>query len=451
MLDRSTVTSIAHRLIEASTAERKRLDDIHDAVRDRAQWLYVPKKASQEYRDLIEQSRFNVLRLVIGQLAQALYVDGHRPSTGTENSSTWDAVWQANGMDARQAGLYRSAIEYGYSYALVVPGRPAPVITPLSPRRCIASYEDMVSDQWPEYALVFHGRKAFLWDEEAAYALAKDKDSREWVATGEYRRHGLGVVPLVRFLDSVADLDDGPTGKVEPLLPVQAQLNQLTFGLLMAAQFAAFKQKWVTGMAIAEDASGNPIEPFNAAVDRLFQGESPDTKFGEFSETDLSGYLNARDKALLYVSSVAQIPPHNLIVGAGISNISAEALAALEAGHRQDVTEHQTSFGESAEQMLRLAALAMGDQAAWEDTSGQVVWRDTTPRSIAQIADALGKMATLLEIPPRALWERIPGVTDTDLRRWEAMAAEDDLTGRLAEMLESGEPAAPVEEPDGAR
>jgi hypothetical protein len=218
------------------------------------------------------------------------------------------------------------------------------------------------------------------------------------------REHGLGVCPVVRFLESFDDLDDGPQGIVYPMLPAQRQLNQTTFGLLMAQHYAAFRQRWVTGMALPEDADGNPVEPWNAAVNRVWQAESPDTRFGDFAETSLDGYLNSRDKALLFIASVRQVPPHTLVVGNSVSNVSAEALAALEAGHQLDIGEHKTAFGEGAEQMLRLGGLVMGDTDTWRDTSAQVVWRDTTPRSQAQVADALGKLAQLLDVPPRALW-----------------------------------------------
>jgi hypothetical protein len=142
--------------------------------------------------------------------------------------------------------------------------------------------------------------------------------------------------------------------------------------------------------------------------------------------TDVTGYLESRDKVLLHIASVAQIPPQNLVVGSGISNVPAEALELLAAGHRQDIAEHQVSFGESVEQMMRLAGKAMDDTAAWEDMSAQVVWRDTTMRSIGQVVDALGKGVQMLSIPPKAMWEKFPGVTDQDLQRWREMAEEED-------------------------
>lgn len=457
---------VAGELLAEYRAQRPRLDNIAAYMANRKQDIYVPKAANREYRRLVDQARFNVLPLVVSTVAQALFVDGYRETNedgravSSANAAIWDAVWQPNRMDARQAALYRAAITYGWSYAVVVPGDPVPVITPYSPRNAVALYDDDVNDEWPTSAMVVHrrrgadefartevrdGARVTVYDDEFAYEMTRKGSKWELDEDEDIAEHGLGVVPVVRFFDQLGDCM--PDGKVEPLLPAQRQLNQTTFNLLMAQQYQAFRQRWATGMAIAEDATGNPIEPFNAAVNRVWQSESSETKFGEFGQVDLSGYLDSRDKVLLYIASVAQVPPHNLIIGSGISNISAEALVAISQGHRQDVAEHQTAFGEAIEQMMRLAGKADGDTVAWEDTSSQVVWRDTTPRSLAQVADALGKLANGLGIPVEELWSMIPGVTQQDLTRWKATKESADVLGDLAAMLTTG-PAA--EEVPGA-
>lgn len=451
-------------LLRQHRLEKPRLDRIAAWRSNRVNSIYVPRKATTEYRELVDQARFNILGIVERALTQNLYVDGYRPTgprgraPSRDNAPIWAEAWQPNRMDARQAALYRPAVRYGYSYAVVLPGKigegdnapSVPSITPYSPRKLTAVYDDPVNDEWPRFAAVFtrrpyaeipagadpltapelqDGAAMLVLDDNFIYRLRWTGTDWSMPETDGVEAHDLGVCPVVRFLDAFGedDLDEEcelPPGKVEPLIPTQKQLNQTTYGLLMAQHYTAFKQRWVTGMEIEKDPEGNDIQPFNARVDAIFQAESKDTKFGEFGQTDLKGYLDSRDKGLLYVSTAAQIPPQNILIGPGISNISAEALVALRDGHQHDIEEHQTSFGESVEQMLRLAGRAKGDRdgmAAWEDMSAQVVWRDTTPRSLAQVADALGKLATLLDIPPEALWEMIPGVTDQDIERWKAM------------------------------
>jgi hypothetical protein len=249
--------------------------------------------------------------------------------------------------------------------------------------------------------------------------------------------HGLGVVPVVRFPDEHG-CDGVPPGKVWPVLPAQRQLNQVTFNLLMAQQYSAFRQRWVTGMAIQQDVNGVDVQPFNPAVDSLFHAEESATKFGEFGQTDLGGYLTSRDKVLQYIAAISQLPPHEIVLGDGISNLSAEAVALLMNAHQRDIDEHKTTFGESTEQMIRLAGRAMATEEgldAWYDTSAQVVWRDTEPRSLPATIDALGKAATMLEVPVEVLWELWPGMTDATLSRWKAARESLTQSARIRDML----------------
>ncbi len=438
-LSQNGAADVVKHLLRVREAEAGRLDKIHQYMRGEVCRIYVPRSATVEYRQLVDQSRINILPLVVTAVAQNLFADGYRPHRRSENAPAW-RIWQANRMDARQAGLYRSALTYGVSYATVLPGVPQPVIRPYSPRQMTAVYEDPIGDEWPIYALTStvehdgHGktvRRVRLYDETTVYRFVGPVVGGESLSFVGSAEHGLGVTPVVRWMAGYGDLDNGPHGKVEPLLPLQDQLQQTTFGLLMAQQYAAFRQRWVTGMAIEEDENGNPKEPWNAAVDRVWQSDSPDTKFGDFAETSLDGYLASRKATLSIISSIAQIPPHALLVSDGISNLSAEALAAIESGLQREVGEYKTNFGESDEQLLRLGSLAAGDRDGWEDTEAEIQWRDTASRSLAQVADALGKMAQMLSVPARALWSELPGMTDEKLARWEQIADDD---GGLAEL-----------------
>lgn len=472
-MDGEQLAKVAEFLIRARRQESRRFAVIDAYEQNEIIDIYVPTRAGVEFKKIVEQSRFNVMPLLVSSLANNFFIDGYRPERQEKNAAVWDAVWQPNRMDGRQAGLWRAALKYGISYATVMPGKAGdkktPVITPWSPRQLTALYDNPFADEWPRYFMTVGNPRpdysatgpsmvtpVSIYDDNWRYDLTLPSamlDTYAYNSTGyaalpavDYGGlnvkdakpffHGLGRPPAVRFLDSFGDLDHGPQGVIWPMLPAQRQLNQTTYQTLMAQQYAVHRQKTVAGLPIDEDEDGNPIQPFNIAVDTILQVEDPDVKFSEFSQTDISGYLDSRDKTLLYIASVRQIPPHTLVVGNAVSNISAEALAALEAGHQQDIAEHKTSFGESAEQMFRLTGLAMDDQAAWEDTSAQVRWRDTTPRSLAQVADALGKMAQMLGVPVEELWPMIPDLTDQDLERWKATKKKQDAEANSMAKLE---------------
>lgn len=450
-LSAGEAVSTAAKLLLLREDEQPRLNKIAAYLRNESASVYVPRGARQEYRWLIKRAKLNLLPLPVTVVAQSLFVDGYRPAKSDDNAPAWE-FWQANRMDARQHGLHRATLKYGIAYNLVLPGEMAgkkvPVITPKSPRRMTAFYEDPVDDEWPLFAIeetvqnVAPGKRrriVTLYDDVARYQLSAPVDSKATLQLEDgddaVMEHGLGVCPVVRYLNGDdLDGDDCVRGEVEPLIEMQDQLNSTTFNLLMAQQYAAFRQRWVTGMAPPMDPdTGTPIEPFNAAVNRLWVAEDADTKFGEFGQTDLSGYLNSREATIRHMATVSQTPPHHLL--GSMINLSAEALAAAESGLQRKIGERKSSFGEAHEQTLRLAALAAGDETGWADTSAQVVWRDTEARSLAQTVDALGKLVTMLGVPPEELWQLIPGVTQQDVERWKVAAKQKDAMAQLNEII----------------
>lgn len=435
--------STARRLLELRDSEQGRLDRIQRYMCGKHDSVYVPKGARAEYRWLTERAKVNILPLVVTVVAQNMYVDGYRPAGSDKNADPWK-VWQANRMDARQHGIHRSVLTYGAAYAVVMPGKPVPVITPFSPRRMTALYADPVNDEWPVLAVEDRlentakgmRRVVRVYDDQARYTLTGKPDGSQLETDGEswVMEHRLGVCPVVRYINT-EDLDgDGVVGEVEPLIEVQDQLNMTTFNLLMAQQYAAFRQRWVTGMAPPTDNDGNPIEPFRSRVDGLFVAEDADTKFGEFGQTDLKGYLDSRESTVRNIATISQVPPYHLL--GQMVNLSAEALAAARDGLDRKTDERESLCGEGHEQTLRLCGLASDDKTAWEDTAAQVVWRDTSARSLAQTVDALGKLVTMLGVPPQELWERVPGVTQTDVERWKTAAEKGDAMGRLNGIIE---------------
>jgi hypothetical protein len=120
-------------------------------------------------------------------------------------------------------------------------------------------------------------------------------------------------------------------------------------------------------------------------------------------------------------------------------NLSAEALAAAESGQRRKIAERETTWGESWEQALRLAASVEGVDVA---DDAEVRWRDTEARSLAATVDALGKLTQMLGVPPQELWEKVPGVSQQDVERWKATAQSSDAFAQLATLLDGqAEPA----------
>jgi len=144
-------------------------------------------------------------------------------------------------------------------------------------------------------------------------------------------------------------------------------------------------------MKIMEDTEGKPVEPFDAAIDRLWQAENPDVKFGEFQQTDLDGYLKSIEQKIEHVAITTRTPKHYLIPTG--QEPSGDAIKSAESGLIKKVSRKQTVFGEGLEETMRLARLFAGAQETPVDS--EIVWADAEVRTEAEITDAAAKKVSL--------------------------------------------------------
>jgi hypothetical protein len=155
---------------------------------------------------------------------------------------------------------------------------------------------------------------------------------------------------------------------------------------------------------LAVDEDGNPIEPFKAAIDRLWISPDPNTKFGEFSQTDLVPYTTMLQEIVGHIASITRLPMHLFLSHSG-QVPSGEALQAAESGLVRRVQQRQRVFGESIEEVVRLAMLAAGDTRRAGANALETIWADAQTFSEAIRTDAVIKRASLGIIPPAQLLE----------------------------------------------
>ncbi|MCX5236228.1 phage portal protein [Streptomyces prunicolor] len=473
-------SSLAKELLAILHRDEGRLRRIDRYVHGEHDDPYMPPQADDEYRLLARRAISNWMPLLIGTPAQALYVDGFRPGTtaaglpqaSSSTSPQW-SHWQRSRMDARQAAVYRGALSFGHSFVLTEKTKRGVVSKGLSAKRTAALYEDPANDETPYAALTIVAKpkgdtpgKARMWDGKYEYPVTfKSRSDLDSVRVGGKKLHGASECPVTRFAASV-DLEGRTVGVVEPMIALQNRINQTIFDLLVSQTYTSHEVRYATGMAPPLqmeliDENGNVTrdpaqavdsrpklgpdgQPMPAAINhnarRFLFAEDPDVKFGSLPAGPIGSLIDSVDMSIRHLAAISQTPPHHLL--GQIANLSAEALLAAETALSRKIAEFQSLFGEAWERVFRLAAELDGDTAAQDDFHGEVQWRDMESRSLAQAADALGKLADQLGIPVRGLWKRVPGVTQTEYEDWEQMAEEDDSVGQLATALTRATPDA---------
>ena len=394
---------------------------------------YCPKGARREFQLIADQSVDNWLPLVSDTFTKGLFVDGHRGPKSKSNSKAWEH-WQANGMDARQTITTRGAIDYGVSYVLVLPGRPNPVIRPIPGTKAIAFYKDD-NDEFPKYLVRDRGvamdPKVHLYevvDDENVYTLAMRENAP--LVCSKTEAHSMGVCPAVRFRDR---LDGEAVGLIRPLIPLQNRINEIVFTTMIALQYASFRQRWATGLAIPRDDDGKPVDTFQSAINRVWVSDKDSARFGDFAQTDISGHIRLYDETIKTLAGLSQISP-NIMTG-DLNNLGAEALAQLDQSTQRKLDQLEIIFGEAWESVLRLACLADGDKVGAKDTETQVRWRDSAARGFVTTITGLATLAKDLKVPVEALWERIPDTTDTDIERWKQLRDAQSTLDKVVEQI----------------
>ncbi len=401
----------------------------------------VLEKARGAFSRLLRQARSNYAGLVVDATAERLAVDGVRIGDAEVGDAEAWRIWQANGLDADADLLITETVKVGRGFVLIAPN-PADATTPIvTAEDCTQAIVAYVPGSRRQRAA---GLKtwcddctgklmATLFLPDAVYKFQAPKPSAgvgskpKWTprtVVGENwpAPNPLKTVPLVE-MQNRPDLLGGCMSEMGDILDIQDRINKTLIDRLMAQEFSAFRQRWMTGYEIPRDEQGQPIEPFKAAVDRVWVIEDEGVQIGEFGATDITPYLSAVEADVKDMAARTRTPSQYLL-GAMV-NISGDALKAAESGLVSKVRQRQRPFGEAIEDAVRLYLQAAGDT---RDLSAmEVIWRNPEFRTEGELVDALIKMATL-GVPHEALWERW-GASQTEIAQWSAQ--RDQAAARL--------------------
>src|SRR5262245_5543785 len=352
----------------------------------------APAGAAEAFRRFLSISRTNWCRLIVDAVAERLRVTGFRFGDDAISDNAW-LIWQDNDMDADHEMAQNDALVCGSSYVLVWPDDQQQtgvrisvehpiecdvVYEPGNRRRpivAIKTYIDALAQT--RYAWLALPDQTYLWVRPASVGEIDDRkiDAAHAQHTWELVEVGDnpfgGLIPVVELTPWPRTLGRGWSELDGGVIDIQDRINATLFNRLMASEYAAFRQKWATGLMLPtrhdpvtgdelKDSAGNPmaVEPFNAAVDHLWVAENPEVRFGEFSESDLSGYIGAVEADVQHLGAITHTPPHYLL--GKMINTSGDALKAAEAGLVAKVRLRAGHLGEGWEQVIRLAFIAIG-------------------------------------------------------------------------------------------
>lgn len=398
----------------------------------------IADKARDAFRRLLKQARLNVCGLVVDATAERMQVDGVRlGDSETGDDEAW-RIWQANNLDAYSDLLLTETVKVGRGFMLIAPNpkdQRTPLVTAEDMTQAIVAYRPgslrervaglkLWLDDWTGRLMATLYLPGFIYKFQAAQpkvgGVKPTWERREIKGEAWPAPNPLGVVSLIE-LRNRPDLLGRAHSEIEDVLDDQDRLNKTLIDRMMAQEFAAFRQRWMTGYEVpVDEATGQPIEPFKAAVDRLWVVEDENVKFGEFDATDLKPYLSAVEADIQHIAARTRTPSQYLL--GTMVNISGDALKAAESGLVSKVRQRMRPFGEAFEDVVRLYLKAAGDDR--DASRCEVIWHNPEFRTEGELVDALTKMDKL-GVPREALWERW-GASQTEIARWKTMQQDEN-------------------------
>lgn len=428
-----TLTDIARAAIWSAWDRRRGLAKLNRLLSYRDGRAGIPdvrEGASEELKELAKQSVRNVCGVVVDTFSRGLSVVGFRSPTSEDDEPAWE-WWQKQRLDARQAEVHDAALTYGWSFVSVLPDDTGePQAATWSPRNVIAEFDDRRRDLFPERAVLMRdvdhpefgsGTSVLFVDEVWVQSGFIPKRRRgvkqslnDVLVYGEPWKHeatydGVPVCPVVPFWNERSAEDRDPRGEVEPLIQSQRAINSTNFDRLCVSRFGAFKQKYVIGWSPA------PGEAARMAASDIAAFEDDFVKVGTFDASPLDPYDKTLREMSENVALSAGIPLHQIT--GSLQNISQETAALAESAHQRKLELKRESFGESWEQVIRLAVEMAGGPTP--DDAAEVIWKLTEARSFAGVVDGIFKLATIPAdasgVPVEQLLDLIPGMNQQRL------------------------------------
>lgn len=404
---------------------------------------YKVQGREDEKRVLLRLAKAPWLSLATSMFSQALYVDGYRGQNKRENADIWD-TWVLNNFEAQQIAIHRHVVGLGYCYARALPGvgpdgSDKAFLRAVSPTRGYALFEDPVTDPHPKWFLEFlPDNHTLRWYDGETYRDFVPDDDKGLRMVDEVE-HFAGVTPVVRYTNAVS-LDGEPQGDIEPVISLAAKIDKTAYDRLLSQHFNSWRVRWATGVEQGETPEEEDEDLEKLQNNSILSAENPAARFGTLDQTSLEGFITAQEADVKDLFTVLQLPAD--IAGGQIINVGPDALAAARKGFSQKVFEKQRSIGITHSRLLRLAAVIEGDLEQGADYRARVHWQDPDIRSLAQAADAWGKIVTMLKVPAWAAWSHLPDVDPEEVDLWyEHLLDSDPRATYLRDIVKKPEEA----------
>jgi hypothetical protein len=333
---------------------------------------YSTERLQEVFRSISARFTQNWCEVVVDVFEERINIEQFQVTNNEAAAKDLNDWWYASGMHLDADDVHLCALVTGEAFVIVWPedgvldghyndSRLVHLFyDPANPRRKafgVKWYEDAEAKKtyltlyYPD-RLEYYAANRLIKDLPSAGSfkplLLDEADEASYMADNP-----LGTVPIFHYRREMRAIKSelGPS-----VLDTQDAINKLMSDMMVAAEFGAFRQRYVISQADVGSLKNAPNEIWDLpAGDGLGQG----TQVGEFGQTDLSMYMNQLQELANAIGKMKRLPAHYFHLGAR-ADPSGETLIGLESPLIKRVRKYMKRFEATWVEVAALVALWQG-------------------------------------------------------------------------------------------
>jgi hypothetical protein len=355
--------------------------------------MYASRRLEEIFANLDAVFTENWCSVVIDACLDRISLTGFEAGPYQERA---DTIIQDNELLLEADTIHEAALVCGEAFAIVWPDESGAPKVYYNDPRMVAVFYDGDNPRRMTMAAKLHQADDSTWRITLYYAdrieyyvstksdissAAAFQPALEPMATNPY-----GQIPVFHFRPSRRIIKSD----LKNVIPLQNGINKLLTDMMVAAEFGAFKQRYIISNV---DTRGKVRNAPNEIWDLpAGDGVGQQTSVGEFSATDLNNYLLAVDNLAAAISSVTNTPRHYFFSSGGVP--SGEALIVMEAPLNKKAQDRIEMFTPTWQAVIAFALFVDGVNADQEEIMPVFTEPETiqpkTSTEISQMRVAMG-------------------------------------------------------------
>lgn len=393
---------------------------------------FASEKFQNTFGNTLKNMRDNLCPIVVDAPADRMEIinfsgaDKEKKNAIAEKA--WE-IWQRETLELVSNDVHKEALKCGCGYVIVwVDNDKNARFYAQDARQCAVIEDEDTGD--PLFAV----KQWTTLEKKIRITLYYTDRIEKYISQKEYGNDTLKDTSFIPYSsDTENAITDNPYGVIpmfkfetQPVLndaiPIQDALNKTMCDELVSQEFAAFPQRWAVGLELPEnEITGKKEMPFLAGIDRLWNSEDKDSRFGQFLAADLEKFLKVEDSRRLEMARVTGTPLHFFSIQTG-NAVSGEALKTLESRFTKKVKRLCVNFGVVWSKAMKLA-LAIEGTAIDADETLTAQWESPEQRSELEFFQTL-LLKQELGVPEEVLFEEA-GYTVEDIAKFKQLQAEE--------------------------